>query len=72
MSPRAMTYKKSGVDVDKANDFVEAIKPYAKATRRPEVMAGIEPATHGLLVHCSNQMSYIAVNSRDSNPVLRA
>ncbi len=36
-----MTYKKSGVDVDKANDFVEAIKPYAKATRRPEVMAGI-------------------------------
>lgn len=40
MSP-VMTYKKSGVDVDKANSFVESIKPYARMTRRPEVVAGI-------------------------------
>ncbi len=40
MSP-AMTYKKSGVDVDRANSFVESIKPLARMTRRPEVLAGI-------------------------------
>ena len=34
-------YKKAGVDIDKANAFIEAIKPLARATRRPEVMAGI-------------------------------
>ena len=36
-----MTYKLSGVDVDKANGFVESIKPYARMTRRPEVVSGI-------------------------------
>src|SRR4051812_48081720 len=36
-----LTYKKSGVDIDKAEAFVEAIKPHARMTRRPEVMAGI-------------------------------
>ena len=34
-------YKKSGVDIDKANEFIDEIKPLAKTTRRPEVMAGI-------------------------------
>lgn len=38
---KPLNYKRSGVDIDKANDFVESIKPYAKATRRPEVLAGI-------------------------------
>ncbi len=41
MSLKHMTYKKSGVDISKANDFIESIKPYAKMTRRPEVVAGI-------------------------------
>ncbi len=36
-----ITYKQSGVDVDKAETFVESIKPYARMTRRPEVIAGI-------------------------------
>lgn len=36
-----LSYKKSGVDIDKANDFVDAIKPYAKRTHRPGVMKGI-------------------------------
>lgn len=36
-----MTYKRSGVDIDKANVFIESIKPYARMTRRPEVVAGI-------------------------------
>ncbi len=35
------TYKASGVDINKANGFVESIKPFARMTRRPEVVAGI-------------------------------
>ena len=38
---KSFTYKDSGVDVDKANSFVESIKPLARMTSRPEVMAGI-------------------------------
>jgi phosphoribosylformylglycinamidine cyclo-ligase len=38
---KGITYRDSGVDIDKADAFVEGIKPYAKATRRPEVVAGI-------------------------------
>lgn len=38
---KSLSYKKSGVDIDKAEDFVEGIKPYARATKRPEVMGGI-------------------------------
>ena len=36
-----LTYRKSGVDIDKANSFIESIKPLARMTRRPEVLAGI-------------------------------
>ena len=35
------TYKNSGVDIDKANDFVERIKPLIKMTARKEVVSGI-------------------------------
>ncbi len=38
---RGLDYRASGVDVDKANAFVESIKPLARMTRRPEVLAGI-------------------------------
>jgi phosphoribosylformylglycinamidine cyclo-ligase len=41
MPVKPLTYKRSGVDVDKADQFVEAIKPYAALTKRPEVLAGI-------------------------------
>ena len=41
MSPKTITYKDSGVDVDKADQFIEEIKPYARLTRRPEVLASI-------------------------------
>lgn len=34
----AMTYKKAGVDIDKADDFVKKIKPLLKRTDRPEVL----------------------------------
>lgn len=38
---KSITYKDSGVDIDKANSFVESIKPLARMTSRPEVLAGI-------------------------------
>ena len=38
---RSVTYKNSGVDINKANRFIESIKPLARMTRRPEVLAGI-------------------------------
>ena len=38
---KSLTYKNAGVDISKAERFVEGIKPYAKATTRPEVLAGI-------------------------------
>lgn len=42
VSPRKqMSYKRSGVDIDKANSFVEGIKPLARMTSRPEVLAGL-------------------------------
>jgi len=39
MSP--LTYKKSGVNIDEADDFIRLIKPMVKTTTRPEVLAGI-------------------------------
>ncbi len=38
---KSVSYKQSGVDIDKAESFVESIKPLARMTRRPEVVAGI-------------------------------
>ncbi|HUI46120.1 MAG TPA: phosphoribosylformylglycinamidine cyclo-ligase [Nitrospirota bacterium] len=37
----AITYKDAGVDIDAGDLFVEKIKPYVKATFRPEVMTHI-------------------------------
>jgi len=36
-----VTYKKSGVDIDRANDFVRQIKPMAEMTRRPGVVGSV-------------------------------
>ena len=36
-----LSYAAAGVDIDAGNALVEAIKPAAKATRRPGVMAGL-------------------------------
>lgn len=37
----AKAYKNSGVDIDRANSFVELIKPKVKETLRPEVLGAI-------------------------------
>jgi len=36
-----MSYRDAGVDIDAGDALVEAIKPYARRTMRPEVLAGI-------------------------------
>ena len=36
-----ITYRDAGVDIDAGDALVEAIKPFAKKTLRPEVLAGI-------------------------------
>ena len=36
-----MSYRSAGVDIDAGDALVEAIKPFAKRTMRPEVLAGI-------------------------------
>src|SRR5215207_3559547 len=40
-SPSALTYRDAGVDIDAGDALVEAIKPFAKRTMRPGVLAGI-------------------------------
>src|SRR5436853_3423848 len=40
-SKKPTTYRDAGVDIDAGDALVEAIKPFAKRTLRPEVLAGI-------------------------------
>ena len=39
--PPALSYRDAGVDIDAGDALVERIKPFAKRTMRPEVLAGI-------------------------------
>lgn len=41
MSPRALTYKDAGVDIEAADAFVENIRPHVQKTERPEVLSSI-------------------------------
>ena len=38
---RGLSYRDAGVDIDKGDALVDAIKPFARRTMRPEVLAGI-------------------------------
>jgi phosphoribosylformylglycinamidine cyclo-ligase len=38
---KELTYREAGVDIDAGDALVEAIKPFAKRTLRPEVLGGI-------------------------------
>src|SRR5213594_3217501 len=38
---KGLSYRDAGVDIDAGEALVEAIKPFAKRTLRPEVLAGI-------------------------------
>src|SRR5258707_12951774 len=41
MAKKGLSYRDAGVDIDAGDALVEAIKPFARRTLRPEVMAGI-------------------------------
>jgi phosphoribosylformylglycinamidine cyclo-ligase len=41
MTASSLSYRDAGVDIDAGDQLVEAIKPFAKRTMRPEVLAGI-------------------------------
>src|SRR6267378_2289814 len=41
MADKGLTYRDSGVDIDEGDALVERIKPHARRTSRPEVLAGI-------------------------------
>src|SRR5213595_2835329 len=41
MTDKGVTYRDSGVDIEEGDLLVEKIKPHAKRTLRPEVLAGI-------------------------------
>jgi len=41
MADKGLTYRDSGVDIDEGDALVERIKPHARRTQRPEVLAGI-------------------------------
>src|SRR5213594_4638865 len=38
---KGLSYRDAGVDIEAGDALVEAIKPFARATLRPEVLAGI-------------------------------
>ena len=40
-APDSLSYREAGVDIDAGDELVERIKPFARRTMRPEVLAGI-------------------------------
>jgi phosphoribosylformylglycinamidine cyclo-ligase len=52
-TPTSLTYRDAGVDIDAGDALVERIKPFAKATLRPEVLGGI--GGFGALVEVSKK-----------------
>jgi phosphoribosylformylglycinamidine cyclo-ligase len=50
---KPLSYRDAGVDIDAGDALVEAIKPYARRTMRPEVLAGI--GGFGALVEISKK-----------------
>jgi len=50
---KTLSYRDAGVDIDAGDALVEAIKPFAKRTLRPEVLAGI--GGFGALVEVSKK-----------------
>jgi phosphoribosylformylglycinamidine cyclo-ligase len=53
MTAPSLSYRDAGVDIEAGDQLVEAIKPFAKRTLRPEVLAGI--GGFGALVEISKK-----------------
>ena len=62
--PQGMTYAQAGVDVDAAARLVDRIKELARATHRPEVLAGVGPFSG--LFRLSGYRDPVLVASADS------
>jgi phosphoribosylformylglycinamidine cyclo-ligase len=59
-----LTYAAAGVDLDARKRFIERIRPIARSTHRPEVLAGVGP--FGGLFQLSGYQQPVLVSSTDS------
>ena len=59
-----LTYAAAGVDIDARRRFIERITPLARATHRPEVLAGVGP--FGALFQLGTYREPVLVSSTDS------
>ena len=60
-----MTYKKAGVDIDKADAFVKKIKPLLKKTRRPEVLGKLGGFSGLFMPQIKGKKDPVLVSSTD-------
>jgi len=60
-----MTYKKAGVDIDKADAFVKKIKPLLKKTRRPEVLGKLGGFSGLFMPRIKGKKDPVLVSSTD-------
>ena len=60
-----LTYRESGVDIAAGDAFVDAIKGFAKRTRRPEVMSGIGGFGSAFLPSISSYREPVLVSGTD-------
>jgi len=60
-----LTYKKSGVDIDKANSFMEAITPLVNSTKRKEVLGNIGGFGGFFELKLKNYKNPVLVSSTD-------
>ena len=65
MEPKAITYKEAGVDIDRADTFVEHIKKAVKATRRSEVISDIGGFGGLFSLHSTRYREPVLVASTD-------
>lgn len=60
-----LTYKKTGVDIDKADDFIKRIMPLLEKTKRREVLGGIGGFSGLFRPHLKNIKNPVLVSSTD-------
>ena len=61
----ALTYKKAGVNIDQADEFIKRIKPLVKSTQRAEVLGGIGGFSGLFLPRLKGVRNPVLVSSTD-------
>jgi phosphoribosylformylglycinamidine cyclo-ligase len=61
----ALSYKKAGVNIDQADEFIKRIKPLVKSTSRPEVLGGIGGFSGLFLPRLKGMKNPVLVSSTD-------